>query len=245
MKKYLAIALAAMLLLSLGFANAQSTPSASVTIGSVISSTGTVVTDPEEPESEAVSGLIITLKPIAPTETTEESEAPALSEKQQEILNQITEIVQTQSQPVVEYFAPAVVENIQQFLPEETDVSALQMDEFFELIVDGYDPALRESASGEASVPNEIKVAFEFAAAYTEEDKLVAMLGILPSETKEISAMIKAAGLEKMGSMDENGVFWLAVKAEVIDGKVIIHLPGGVLELSSDFETVFALLAAR
>lgn len=251
MKKCLVLVIAMMLLLSLSLANAQSAPSASVTIGSVVPSTGSIVTDPEKPQSEALSNVVITLKPVVPTETTEEGEVPGVSEKQQEILTQITEIVQTQSQPVVEYFAPEVVESVQQLLPEETDVSTLQMDEFFQLKVEGYVPTLSdavvesEAAEGEVPAQNIVPVAFEFTTAYKEDDQLVGMVGILPSDAKEVSEALKAAGLEELGNVDENGVFWLAVKAEVIDGKVVIHLPQGVLELSMDFETVFALFAAR
>ena len=251
MKKCLALAFAVMMFLPFNLANAQSVPSASVTIGSVAPSTGNVVSDPEKPVSESLSNVIITLKPVVSPETTEEGEAPVVSEKQQEILTQITEIVQTQSQPVVEYFAPEVVESVQQLLPEETDVSTLQMDEFFQLKVEGYVPTASasdkqpEAAEGEAPVQNVVQIAFEFTTTYKEEDQLVAMVGILPSETKEITEVLKAVGLEELGSVDENGVFWLAVKAEVIDGKVIVHLPEGVLELSMDFETVFALLASR
>ena len=241
MKKCLALSLAVMLLLSFGLANAQSIPSASVTIGSVVSSAGSIVIDPENPVSESFSGVLIMLNPVVSTETTEESKVPVASEKQQEILNQITEIVQ--SQPVVEYFAPEVVENVQQLLPEETDVSTLQLDEFLQLYVEGYVPTSDVSAG--QTVQNELKVAFEFATTYRDEDQLVAMIGILPSETKELTAALKAVGVEELGSMDENGVFWLAVKVEVIDGKVIVHLPEGVLELAMDFETVFALLSSR
>ena len=246
MKKCFSLILALMILLTIGFANAQSTPSASVTIGSVVPSTGAIVTDPEKPQSEALSNVVITLKPIVSTETTEEGEAPVVSEKQQEILNQITEIVQTENQPVVEYFAPEVVESVQQLLPEETDASTLQLDEFFQLHVEGYVPTSSSSAEQtDAPAQNVVPIAFEFTTAYEEDDQLVAMIGILPSETKEIAEVLKAVGLEELGNVDENGVFWLAVKAEVIDGKVIIHLPEGVLELSMDFETVFALLASR
>ena len=261
-KKFFALFLSLMMLIPVCFAQ-SAVPS--VTIGSVIPSTGTVIIDPSAPSATPNPGLVIALKPVvqatvtpAPTAsmvpgttlmpdataTPEPSAEPAVSTMQQEILTQIADVVVNQNKPVVEYFAPEVVENVQQLLPPETDTATLQMDEFFQLHVEGYVPPAA-AEEGEEVVRSNVQVAFQFTTEYKAEDKLVGMIGILPSDTKAISETLKRVGLEELGSTDENGVFWLAIKAEVINGVVVIHLPEGVLELAADFETVFALLASR
>lgn len=192
-------------------------PVSSITINGLVSAVATVAMD--ETVDEDVPSMLIYLDPI---ETAEH----------QEVLDSITE--HAEDEPVVEYFVPEVAETIVEALPSDTDTDDLKMDEFFELKTEGY-----------TSDHGDVQVAFEFATPYTEEDALVAVVGIMADSTEAVLQVLRNAGMEIKGSFDENGVFWLAVKAEVIDGRVFVHLPQGVLELTGEYETLFALFSVR
>lgn len=142
--------------------------------------------------------------------------------------------VHAETKPVAEYFAPETIAAVTELLPPETDTASLKLDEFHVLKTEGY-----------TADHGDVQVAFEFVTPYTAESKLVGMVGIMPASLGEAAAAFEAAGLTLEGSVDENGVFWVAVKVEVIDGKVIVHLPQGVLELTLEYDTVFALLSAN
>ena len=220
-KKFVAFLLTLTLLISM-MAAAQAAAVPSVTIGSLIGTTGVVTPEakPEEEKEEAPSGLLIYL---APVEATVEEKV---------VLESITQHVETK--PVAEYFAPETLAAVTELLPPETKTEDLKMDEFFVLKTEGY-----------TEDHGDMQVAFEFYTPYTPEDKLVAMVGILPSNLAEAQAAFEAAGFELQGGTDENGVFWLAVRVEVIDGKVVVHFPQGVLEFTLTHDTVFALLSAN
>ena len=220
-KKFVAFLLALTLLISM-MAAAQAAAVPSVTIGSLIGTTGVVTPEakPEEEKEEAPSGLLVYL---APVEFTTEEKV---------VLESITQHVETK--PVAEYFAPETLAAVTELLPPETKTEDLKMDEFFVLKTEGY-----------TEDHGDVQVAFEFYTPYTPEDKLVAMVGILPSNLAEAPAAFEAAGFELQGGTDENGVFWLAVRVEVIDGKVVVHFPQGVLEFTLTHDTVFALLSAN
>lgn len=193
-------------------------PVSSITIDGLVSAVGTVAVDETTPEG-GTSGLLVYLDPI---ETAEH----------QDILDSIIE--HAEDEPVIEYFAPEVIEAISEILPSETDTADLMMDEFFELKTEGY-----------TSDHGDILVAFEFTTPYTEEDTLIGVVGIMADSAEAVRRVFRNAGMEIKGSLDENGVFWFAVKAEVIDGRVFVHLPQGVLELTGEYETLFALFSVR
>ena len=192
-------------------------PVSSITIDGIVSAVATVAMD--ETVDEDVPSMLIYLDPI---ETAEH----------QEVLDSITE--HAEDEPVVEYFVPEVAETIVEALPSDTDTDDLKMDEFFELKTEGY-----------TSDHGDILVAFEFATPYTEEDTLIGVVGIMADSAEAVRRVFRNAGMEIKGSLDENGVFWFAVKAEVIDGRVFVHLPQGVLELTGEYETLFALFSVR
>jgi len=214
--RVLAFLLAILMLASAALATEE--PVSSVTIDELVRATGTVITS-ENKSVEKASGMLVYLDPIQTAE-------------HQAVLDSIAEHVA--DEPVAEYFVPEVVETIIELLPIETNVEDLKMDEFLELKTVGYTPE-----------HGDVQVAFEFATPYTEEDTLVGMVGIMASSTETVLRLLENSGIEIRGSFDKDGIFWLAVKAEVIDGKVVVHLPQGVLELTGEYETLFALFSTR
>lgn len=118
---------------------------------------------------------------------------------------------------VVEYFNLDAQAQIQEALPEFTDMSSLEMDEFFALDQEGYD-----------AEHGDVTATFEFVTPYEENTVLVAMVGLLPNAEDEAA--------------EEAEIVWYAQQATVVDGKVQIIFTQEVLTLMQQQEAVLALL---
>lgn len=132
---------------------------------------------------EAVTKVEAAIVTTAGTEATEEvTMAIVLNEptvKEQQVLEEIT--AHAENTPVVEYFAPEVIEKAVAVLPEGKAVEELKMHEFYAVDTINYEEAY-----------GDVEAVFEFATTYEEGKTFVAMIGII-SETGEITWMPMSA----------------------------------------------------
>ena len=206
----------------------------SITVSDVIAP---VVTIPEVVVPDAiVPEIIVPMNPELPVETEVVFVvyvAPVVVEtapKAAAVFEKIVETVQAKEEPVVKFFSEEVIENVKVILPEETVVENLTMDEFFILEEEGY---VNEYGDVEAS--------FVFATEYKEDDVLVAMVGIMPTE-EEIAAA-RAAAEEAGEEFDETSlIVWIPVTTEVVEGKVKVSLTEELLVMLGEREAVMAVL---
>ena len=124
----------------------------SITMGELVNMSGETTQTEDSTE-----GLIVYL---ANFETTAE---------EQKVLDEIAAHVE--EKPVAEFFGEETMTAAAAVLPEETDVSALHMDEFFALKVDGY-----------KDEHGDVETVFAFYTEYPAEAKLVGMVGILAED---------------------------------------------------------------
>jgi len=150
--------------------------------------------------------------------------------KAAKVFDKIVETVQVKEEPVAKFFKEEVIESAKVLLPEETVVENLTMDEFFVLEEEGY-----------VSEYGDIEATFAFPTEYKDEDVLIAMIGILPTE-EEIAAA-QAAAEEAGEEFDETSlIVWVPVATEVVEGKVKVCLTEDLLTMLGEHEAVMALL---
>jgi len=134
---------------------------------------------------EAVTKVEAAIVTTAGTEVAEEDEvtmAIVLNEptiKEQQVFEEISAHVETM--PIVEYFAPEVIEQAVAVLPEGKAVEELKMHEFYAVDTINYEETY-----------GDVEAVFEFATTYEEGKTFVAMIGII-SENGEITWMPMSA----------------------------------------------------
>ena len=136
------------------------------------------------------------------------------SETAQKVFDEIAEFVKDKT--ASEYFGEEAMTAAATYLPEETDASALVLDELWTNRVLGYD-----AAYGDA------EATFEFVTEYEDDTVLLGMIGVMTAVPEDEPAQIE----------------WTPVKAEAVEGKVKVFFEQELLEkISVSDEVVFALL---
>lgn len=145
---------------------------------------------------------------------------PVAEDSQEKVvLDEIVAFVETAT--VAEYFGEETMTAAAAYLPEELDVAALQLDEFFPLEQEGYNAEY-----------GDVEAVFEFLTEYEDDTTLIAMVGILPVEGE----------VDETGA--EVGITWLPMAAEAVEGKVKITFTQEMFEKMADREAVIAILRA-
>lgn len=143
-------------------------------------------------------------------------EVKTQTEEASAMLTEIFTFVTEQKMPVVSFFNEEVVSEIRAALPEGVDLDSLSMDEFAPLGAISY--------NGEYG---DVAVTFQFATEYVDGQNIVALVGI-------------SSGLDEAGNQT---VEWHALKAEVVDGLVVVHFTTEVLLKMEQSEAMIAILS--
>ena len=204
--------------------------------GVVVNEEAPLVLDVKQVEPESVEKAIMD----EIIEVVQEPEASVATYFDEETKAAITEVL---NEVLAEILTETLPEGATAELPEgfEVKLEDFQIDEFVAMTLEGY-----------VAEYGEVEAEFAFTTEYVEEDILIVMIGIMPTE-EEIAALETEAAdadeaaeetAEEAEATVASLIQWIPLKAEVVDGKVKVAFGEDVLTMVNEQGAVMMVLRA-